>query len=197
MAGFLDKVLDDALVRAAQRGDRKAHEVIYRTFSGPVYTLARRMLRNPEAADEILQDTFLEVLRKLEQYRFEAPLGGWIRRIAVNKSLMYMRSYWNRFRDQFDTDLEGTLSTPDGEAARELDICSAMDLLPAPGRAVLWLHTVEGYTHEEIGNMLGKSPSYSKSQLSRAYQRLRPMLDAELECGGADAAMQGSALGSC
>ena len=177
MAGFLDKVLDDALVRAAQRGDRKAHEVIYRAFSGPVYTLARRMLRNPDAADEILQDTFLEVLRKLNQYRFEAPLGGWIRRIAVNKSLMYMRSYWNRFRDQLDTSLEGRLSTPDGEAAREHDICSAMDLLPAPARAVLWLHTVEGYTHEEIGKMMGRSPSYSKSQLARSLEKLRTKLD--------------------
>ncbi|MEE8119263.1 MAG: RNA polymerase sigma factor [Gammaproteobacteria bacterium] len=176
MAGFLDKKLDDALVRAAQRGDRKAHEVIYRTFSGPVYTLARRMLRNSEAADEILQETFLEVLRKLKQYRFEAPLGAWIRRIAVNKSLMHMRSYWNRFRDHFDASLESQFGTLDDQAARELDIRSAMDLLSAPARVVLWLHTAEGYTHEEIGNMLGKSPSYSKSQLARALEKLRATL---------------------
>lgn len=173
MAGFLDKQLDESLVRAAQRGDRKAHEVIYRTFSGPVFTLARRMLRDPEAAEEVLQDTFLEILRKLDQYRFEAPLGGWIRRIAVNKSLMVMRSYWHRFREQIGTSAEALLVTPDGRAAEELDIGKALDQLPEQARTVLWLHTVEGYTHEEIGSLMGKSASFSKSQVARSLEKLR------------------------
>jgi len=78
-----------------------------------------------------------------------------------------------------------------------IDLDAALGTLPAVARAVVWLHDVEGYTHKEIGNLLGKSESFSKSQLSRAYQKLRPMLDAELDRTESAAAMQGSALGNC
>ena len=78
-----------------------------------------------------------------------------------------------------------------------IDLDSALGALPAVSRTVVWLHDVEGYTHKEIAGLLGKSESFSKSQLSRAYQKLRPMLNAGLDRNDAVVAMQGSALGNC
>jgi RNA polymerase sigma-70 factor (ECF subfamily) len=78
-----------------------------------------------------------------------------------------------------------------------MDLEAALGGLPQVSRAVVWLHDVEGFTHKEIAGMMGKSESFSKSQLSRAYQRLRPLLDEEIERRDAKSAMQGSVLGSC
>ena len=78
-----------------------------------------------------------------------------------------------------------------------MDLEAALGDLPPVSRAVVWLHDVEGFTHKEIAGMMGKTESFSKSQLSRAYQRLRPLLDEEIERREAKSAMQGSVLGSC
>ena len=78
-----------------------------------------------------------------------------------------------------------------------MDLDAALADLPAVGRTVVWLHDVEGYTHKEIAGLMGKTESFSKSQLSRAYQRLRPMLGAEIEREDAESAMQSSILSSC
>ena len=78
-----------------------------------------------------------------------------------------------------------------------MDLDAALGNLPPVSRAVVWLHDVEGFTHKEIAGLMGRSESFSKSQLSRAYLRLRPMLDAQLERENAATPMQGSVLGSC
>ena len=78
-----------------------------------------------------------------------------------------------------------------------MDLDAALGNLPPVSRAVVWLHDVEGFTHKEIAGLMGRSESFSKSQLSRAYLRLRPMLDAQLEQENAATPMQGSVLGSC
>ena len=78
-----------------------------------------------------------------------------------------------------------------------MDLDAALGDLPPVSRAVVWLHDVEGYTHKEIAGLMGKTESFSKSQLSRAYQRLRPLLDAELERKEATATMQRSVLENC
>lgn len=78
-----------------------------------------------------------------------------------------------------------------------MDLEVALANLPEVSRTVVWLHDVEGFTHKEIADFMGKTESFSKSQLSRAYQRLRPMLDAEIERIDAKAGMQDSVLGSC
>jgi len=83
------------------------------------------------------------------------------------------------------------------EPEQAIDLDAALAALPPVSRAVVWLHDVEGYTHREIAVLLGKSESFSKSQLSRAYQRLRPLLDAEPELESGRAPLAESALGSC
>jgi len=203
MSKFADILIDPAIVKRATRGDAKAHEILYRAFSAPVYSVCLRFTRVPAQAEDLLQETFIEVIRKISQFRGDAPVGIWIRRIAVSKALMFLRSAWHARGQSLDDDWEEI--TFDGRASaagsqqhdQAMDLDAALADLPAVGRTVVWLHDVEGYTHKEIAGLMGKTESFSKSQLSRAYQRLRPMLGAEIEREDAESAMQSSILSSC
>jgi RNA polymerase sigma factor (sigma-70 family) len=172
----------DVLVARARSGDLEALAALYRAFETPVYNLALRILRNAEDAEDILQETFLEVVRSIKQYRGEGHLWGWIRRIAASKALMRIRRNRVRATEEFDEQ-----SVAGGEAAahapvavpERIDLERAFERLSETSRAVVWLHDVEGYTHEEIAELMGKTVSFSKSQLARAHARLRRMLDQE------------------
>lgn len=165
------------MVENARNGDLSAHETLFRTYSTPVYNLALRLTRHTAVADEILQDTFIEVITKICTFRGEAQVGTWIREIAVNKCLMYMRSGWRRKIRSLEAmeicHLEQTISESEAE---NMDLEKALDMLPDISRMVVWLHDVEGYTHNEIGKLTGKSISFSKSQLSRAHRKLQALL---------------------
>jgi len=182
MSKFADIEIDPAIVKRAARGDARAHEIIYRSFATPVYSICLRFTKVPAHAEDLVQETFIEVMRSIAGFRGEAALGSWIRRIAVTKALMFLRSAWTK-RGQSLTDdwhdstegqavSHGISSHPDDA----IDLDSALANLPDVARAVVWLHDVEGFTHKEIAGLMGKSESFSKSQLSRAYQKLRPML---------------------
>ncbi len=202
MSKFADIQIDPGIVKRAARGDAKAHEIIYRAYSAPVYSVCLRFTRVPAQAEDLLQETFIEVIRSIANFRGEAPLGIWIRQVAVSKALMYLRSAWHKRGQSLDDDWEDMMTgshVSQGNPAQPeqaIDLDSALGTLPAVSRAVVWLHDVEGYTHKEIAGLLGKSESFSKSQLSRAYQKLRPILAAELDRTDSATAMQGSALGS-
>ncbi len=202
MSKFADIQIDPGSVQRAARGDAKAHEIIYRAYSPPVYSVCLRFTRVPAQAEDLLQETFIEVIRSIASFRGEAPLGIWIRRVAVSKALMYLRSAWHKRGQSLDDDWEEVMTgshVSHGNPAQPeqaIDLDSALGSLPAVSRTVVWLHDVEGYTHKEIAALLGKSESFSKSQLSRAYQKLRPILAAELDRTDSATAMQGSALGS-
>jgi RNA polymerase sigma-70 factor (ECF subfamily) len=183
MSKFVDIQIDPGVVRRAARGDARAHEIIYRAFGTPVYSICLRFTRVPAHAEDLLQETFIEVIRSICNFRGEAPLGAWIRRIAVSKSLMFLRSAWHSRGQSLDEDREDcTTSRAESHGARSapddaIDLDAALASLPVVGRTVVWLHDVEGFTHKEIADLMGKTESFSKSQLSRAYQRLRPLLD--------------------
>jgi len=186
LSKFIDIQIDPGITRRAARGDGKAHEILYRSFSAPVYSICLRFTRVPAHAEDLTQETFIEVIRSIGQYRGEAPVGLWIRRIAVSKALMFLRSAWHARGQSLDDAWEEMTyeHRPRAEGSyrqdQAMDLDAALAELPPVSRAVVWLHDVEGYTHREIADLMGKSESFSKSQLSRAYQRLRPYLDAGL-----------------
>jgi RNA polymerase sigma factor (sigma-70 family) len=168
-------------VARARRGDRDAHAELYATFAGPVYTLARRMLASKALAEDVLQETFVEVLSKIGGFRGEAEVGTWIKRIAINKCLMHVRSSWVSRRVAAEGN-EPAAEHRSGALDQQLALERALDQVADVARAVVWLHDVEGYTHAEIGRLMGRTASFSKSQLMRAHERLRALLDgAELE----------------
>ena len=198
MSKFADIRIDPTIVKRAARGDARAHEIIYRAFAAPVYSICLRFTRMPAQAEDLVQETFIEVMRSIAKFRGEAALGSWIRRIAVSKALMFLRSAWTSRSQSLGDDWQDV--TP-GDAADHgvsrhpdaaLDLDAALAALPEVGRAVVWLHDVEGFTHKEIATLMGRTESFSKSQLSRAYQRLRPLLAVP----GDDAA-ENAALRSC
>jgi len=169
-----------SLVARARAGDFAALEQLYRTYERPVYTLARRLTRSPEDAEDVLQETFLEVCRSLRQWRGEGSLWGWIRTIAASKALMRYRREKLREWEPLEEEVSGARSGED--VPLRLDLEAALARLPERSRTVVWLHDVEGYTHEEIAELMGMTTSFSKSQLARAHERLRRWLGA-----GADA----------
>ncbi len=177
------------VLSAACAGDARAQETIYRSYQRPVYSLIRRLISRPAIADELFQETFIEVLRSLRSYSGEGAFGGWVRAIAVNKCLMYLRSPWHRSFAYADTDenepvanlLVDAASGPDVQVQASADVGNALATLPPLTRTVVWLHDVEGYTHGEIARLTGRTVSFSKSQLARAHQRLRELLDPQSE----------------
>ena len=185
MSKFADIKIDPGIVKRAARGDARAHEIIYRAFATPVYSICLRFTKVPAHAEDLVQETFIEIMRSIGGFRGEAALGSWIRRIAVTKALMFLRSAWTQrgqalaedWHDVTEGDAlsHGISRHPDDA----LDLDAALSSLPDVARAVVWLHDVEGFTHKEIAGFMGKTESFSKSQLSRAYQRLRPMLEVE------------------
>lgn len=181
--------MESDLLERARGGDRDAHAALYRAHAPMIFTLARRMLGSTMLAEDVLQDSFVEVIRSAGQFRGDGDMAGWIRRIAVNKCLSHLRSPWARRRviaDELQTPStsgdSGCHSMAPGidrtlEHRTELE--SALARLSATARAVVWLFAVEGYTHEEIGRLMGRSTSFSKTQFARARQRLRDILEPE------------------
>ncbi len=172
-------------VARARRGDRDAHAELYAAFAGPVFTLARRMLASKALAEDVLQETFVEVICKIGGFRGEAEVGTWIKRIAINKCLMHVRSSWVSRRVPASDD-EPAGAEPRGQLDQQLALERALDQVHDVARAVVWLHDVEGYTHAEIGRMMGRTASFSKSQLARAHDRLRLLLQGGREESGTE-----------
>lgn len=148
-----------------------------------VYTLAYRMLGSRAAAEDVVQDSFVEVIRKAREFRGDGNIRAWIKRIAINKCLSHLRSPWIARQSEPRNDEIAELARSDDDSAQQLgrrqELLRALGLLSAVSRSVVWLHAVEGYTHQEIGQLMGRSTSFSKTQLSRAYAQLRSELHPE------------------
>ncbi len=176
--------VDEITVARARAGDEAALEALFRRFETPVYTLARRLTGSAHDAEDVLQETFLEVVRSIRRFRGDGSLAGWIRKVAASKALMRLRQRDAHGREEeLSDDLAGQSSgsgpggsPAPGTAAERVDLETALAQLPATARAVTWLHDVEGYSHDEIAVMAGRTASFSKSQLSRAHARLRELL---------------------
>ena len=184
MSGFLDSDLPPETLVRARAGAVDAQEAIYRAYQRPVRTLARRLVPSVSAAEDLAQDVFVEVLTKLDQFDGRGSFAGWVRSITVNKCLMHLRSPWQRARRWMSLAGEnGGVERPEQRSelvtGDTVDLERALAHLGDTARAVVWLHDVEGYTHAEIGRLLGGTASFSKSQLARAHARLRELLESD------------------
>jgi len=183
MSAFLDAQLPPDTVSRARDGAVDAQEAIYRAFQLPVRTLARRLVPRATQAEDLAQDVFVEVLQSIRQFDGRGSFAGWVRAITVRKCLMHLRSPWQRGLRWIEALAPGGSDVPPGCTAaasgRALDLERALRQLGDTARAVVWLHDVEGYTHAEIGALLGGTASLSKSQLARAHARLRELLEAD------------------
>lgn len=169
---------DRHLISRVQAGDASAERELYDTHVERVYRLVYRLAGDADQAQDYTQETFIRAFGRLGEFRGEAALGTWICSIAVSVALNGLRRGKRLRTREVALDEAATTATPDRAAEPDLRdrLARAIDALPEGYRVVFLMHDVEGYTHEEIGTSLGKTASFSKSQLSRAYVRLRGLL---------------------
>lgn len=176
---------DDDLVGRFRQGDLGAFEEIYRRHAGRLYSLACRMTGNPSDGEDLLQDIFVQVHRKLTTFKGESALATWLYRLAMNVCLDHLRSRGVRMdqvSDSIDADGDPTPPADRGmEAAlvvNRIDLERAIARLPEGSRAAFLLHDVEGFEHQEVAAILGIAEGTSKSQVHKARLRLRRWLHA-------------------
>jgi RNA polymerase sigma-70 factor (ECF subfamily) len=172
------------LLARARRGEAAAFEQLYRSFERPVFTLALRLTGRREEAQDVLQDTMMKLFDRIADFRGDSPFWGWLRQIAVNEALMLLRRRGKLVVEGAEFD-ESALSDHEQmlppRAADAAILGRALEQMPGATRSVLWLYHAEGYTHEEIAAAMGKSLSFSKSQLARGTRRLRALLHVDSE----------------
>jgi RNA polymerase sigma-70 factor (ECF subfamily) len=170
----------DDVARAAQ-GDRRAFERVYRTHVNRVYSVCVRMVGDRQRAEELTQDVFVRAWEKLGSFRGEAQFSTWLHRLAVNV-VLNDRDTEKRMRQRHDEGADDMDAFASGDVrplpvpGLSLDLEAAIAALPPGARKVFVLHDVEGYTHDEIGTMLGVTAGGCKAQLHRARMLLRRML---------------------
>lgn len=161
------------LIKACLENNRFAQRTLYDRYKRAMYTLAYRLTSDFDEANDVLQDAFLDVFRKLENYRGEATLGAWIRAIVVRKA--YRKLEKPKMWQLIEEIPEETL-VDWGDAINAEYLEKAIQALPEGFRTVFVLIEVEGYTHKEVAEILSISEGTSKSQLFYAKKRLREML---------------------
>ena len=163
------------LVRQASAGDENAMHALYRRYSPRIYAVVRRLAGDDALADDWAQEAWIRAFRALPKFRGDSAFSTWLHRVAVNSALQGKRQ--RKRHDSRETDLPLTLpgGTVDPTMLR-ISLERALERLPDGMRQVLVLHDVEGFTHEEIGDMLGVAAGTSKSQLFKARAKMREML---------------------
>jgi len=175
--GF-DIAIDELTLARAGRGDRGACERIYRSFQAPAFTVAMRVCNCRELAQEVTQEAFITAFRRLKQFRGDAPFWGWLRRVVVNHAISALRKLPSAELVEFQ-DYQAPRAGDEESIGRAMDLEAALQMLNHHDRAVIWLHDVEGYRHDEIAELFGKTESFSKTRLSRARQRVRELIQAQ------------------
>ena len=172
----------DLDAQLAATGDMEAFEKIYRRYHHRVYSLCLRMNRNVAQAEDLTQEVFIQVFRKIHTFRGESSFNTWLHRLTVNQVLMHFRKPMVRAEQTTEDDsfpvrvARGTENPNKMGLIDRISLDEAIAQLPPGYRTVFILHDVEGYEHEQISRMLGLAVGTSKSQLHKARMRLRSLL---------------------
>ncbi len=182
-----DKLSEARAIQRAREGDPAAFEYLYRSHSRRVYAVCLRMVGNTTEAEDLTQEAFLHLFRKIHTFRGESAFSTWLHRLAVNIVLMHLRK-----KSPPIVSIQATPDPEDETVSLNVDIgepdlsleglvdrinlkrCIAQ--LPVGYRSIFVLHDIQGYQHNEIAGILGRSVGDSKSQLHKARMRLREQL---------------------
>lgn len=175
---------DFELARAAATGDQLAFEKLYQQHHRKVYSLCLRMLGNQTDAEDVTQDVFIQVYRKINTFQGESAFTTWLYRLTVNCVLMFLRKKRRKHQEESteDATLQNLAESRALSHQHEIPMIDRIALeqaiakLPTGYRHVLVLHDVAGFEHEEIGRMMGITVGTSKSQLHKARMKLRKLL---------------------
>ena len=167
------------LIARCQAGDVEAFEALYRQHAARLYTLACRMAGSAEDGEDLLQEIFLQVYRKLGSFKGDSAVGTWLYRLALNHCLDYVRSRqakMSKLTETLDADTSFEPTARRETPIARLDLERAIELLPEGCREAFVLHDVEGFDHKEVGQLLGIAEGTSKSQVFKARMKLRAFL---------------------
>lgn len=173
----LKNISDEELIKGCLQDKRAFQEALYRRYADQMYSVVMMYAKDADDAADILQESFINVFRKLHDFRLESPLGAWIRRIVVNKALEHYRKKQRKRELIEELSFEETPMV-DGilERINASEIVRLVNDLPAKAAMILKLYAIEGYQHNEIAEMLDISEGTSKSQLNRARTLLKEKL---------------------
>ena len=173
-------------IRLAQQGDAAAFERLYRLHNRRVYSLCLRMVSNTAEAEDLTQEAFLQLFRKIATFRGESAFSTWLHRLSVNVVLMHLRKKSLPVVSLEETTQNTEEDSPKKDFGAEdlslagsidrLQLQKAVESLPPGYRTIFVLHDVEGYEHNEIAGIVGCSIGNSKSQLHKARMKLRDIL---------------------
>ena len=178
---------DYELAQKAADGDLAAFEELYRRHFRRVYALALRMTANPEEAEDLAQETFIQLFKKIGMFRGESAFTTWLHRMTVNQVLMHFRrrksrpEYTSEEGETPDQIVKGTENENRMPVVDRIALEDAIAQLSPGYRSVFVLHDVEGYEHNEVAEMLGISEGTSKSQLHKARLKLRSLIRQQAE----------------
>ncbi len=163
------------LIEECRQGSTRAQFRLYNQYSKAMYNLAYRILNNREDAEDILQEAFVDCFKNLNTFRFESTFGAWLKKITVNKCINQLK------KKKIDLTLCENLPVDIYEEDSEViydttKIFKGIEKLPDGYRVILTLYLLEGYDHQEIAQILGITESTSKSQYSRAKDKLRSII---------------------
>lgn len=173
--------LQEKLIEACRRGDRKAQSQLYNQYSRAMYNICLRMLRNEADAEDTLQISFVDIFRNLEKFRFQSTPGAWIKRIVINNCINFLRKKRIRFEDMDSVQIADESPIDDATTEHEYNVQTVqecMSQLSDGYRTVFTLYLIEGYDHKEIAQILEISEATSKSQFHRAKMKMRMLLKA-------------------
>lgn len=164
------------LVRQAAQGDARAIRSLYDRYAPRVYAVVRRIAGDDDLAQDYAQEAWIRAVRALPSFRGDSRFSTWLHRIAVNAALQSLRKAETRRRREVRSPADLPIGPRHGDSLLQRRLEQALDTLPEGMRRVLILHDVEGYTHDEIGDVLGVTPGTSKSQLFKARAKMRATL---------------------
>lgn len=175
---YIDKHFD--LVVKCKKGDRQAHYEMYKLYSKAMYNVAMRMLNRSDEAEDVLQDAFLEAFNKIKDFRQETTFGLWLKQIVIHKCINLMRKRKMVFSDMDEVDFESIADEAQYDDEEIIfkaeEVRKAIQLLPEGYRLVISLYLIEGYDHEEIGQILKINEGTSRTQFLRAKRKLIELL---------------------
>jgi RNA polymerase sigma-70 factor (ECF subfamily) len=184
-AATIEKVgsaTDFELTQAASAGNMAAFEELYQRHHRRVYSICLRMLQNASEAEDLTQDVFIQLYRKVGSFRGDSAFTTWLHRLTVNQVLMHFRKRTVKFEkttEEGETPVQvvsGTENPFRMPVVDKIALDNAISQLPAGYKSVFVLHDVEGFEHEEVAKILGCSVGTSKSQLHKARLKLRKLL---------------------
>lgn len=178
---YTNRLLDniESIIKGCSEGKREYQKMLYDALSSKMFYVCLRYCRSKDDAEDVLQEGFVKVFKSLPQYKFEGSFEGWIRRIMVICAIDHIRK--QKESKIFD-DIENVAVNHESDFVadnrlKEKEIMALVKSLPLGYQTVFNLYVIEGYTHQEIAKMLNISEGTSKSQLSKAKEHLRFLLN--------------------